>query len=701
MWINVRTFCGQNTKRLDNLSKLTKVGELRDMVHEAFDVLPRNQKLFYRGKLMVDHHTLFDYSVSINDTIQLLISTDKIEPAESESVEEEKEAPVEIACEGLYQTGEQVDVFDRETNGWFEGSVKRVYKTKVDDKDTMYYEVRLDGYEEGDNMHVLPNEIRPRAEYIYAVSELKPNMKCMVNYNFEKEEERGYWYDALLLSVTKDKKNPQITARITLGGDSIPTMVNLSFVEDIFKIESRTKKSSTFVKGIPRRKSAPICKECHDNFRARCKFCSCCVCGKKENTDKILLCDECDKCYHLYCLKPKLTTVPEDEYWYCNDCKRDDTIIVQAGESLKKTKASSKSSRDWGKGMACQGRSKVCTIVPQNHVGPIPGVPVGSTWRFRLQVSEAGVHRPPVGGIHGRESEGAYSIVLSGGYEDDKDLGEEFYYTGSGGRDLSGNRRTAGQSSDQKLTKMNLALAKCCAAPINSTDGAEADNWKKGRPIRVVRSCKLAKHSKYAPAEGIRYDGIYKVSKYWPHKGHSGFLVWRYFLRRDDPSPPPWTKEGKEISKKLGLKIVYPEGYISNNSNKENTLKFKRKRDDKNEDHSNKKQSKEIDTELIKLINLDKLNKRLWKTITDNLQDIHNQTMDVFTCVCCTELVSNPITTTCHHNLCKDCLQRSFKAEVYTCPVCRTLLKKNKKLEVNEALRNVLLKIFPGYDVGR
>ena len=73
-----------------------------------------------------------------------------------------------------------------------------------------------------------------------------------------------------------------------------------------------------------------------------------------------------------------------------------------------------------------------------------------------LKASEAGVHRPPVGGIHGREKEGAYSIVLSGGYEDDMDNGDSFYYTGSGGRDLSGNKRTAGQSCDQTLTRMNL-----------------------------------------------------------------------------------------------------------------------------------------------------------------------------------------------------------------------------------------------------
>jgi predicted restriction endonuclease len=36
-----------------------------------------------------------------------------------------------------------------------------------------------------------------------------------------------------------------------------------------------------------------------------------------------------------------------------------------------------------------------------------------------FQVSEAGVHRPHVAGIAGREKDGAYSIVLSGGYEDD------------------------------------------------------------------------------------------------------------------------------------------------------------------------------------------------------------------------------------------------------------------------------------------
>ena len=62
-----------------------------------------------------------------------------------------------------------------------------------------------------------------------------------------------------------------------------------------------------------------------------------------------------------------------------------------------------------------------------------------------------GVQRPTVAGIHAGP-EGAYSISLAGGYEDDVDLGDYFTYTGEGGRALKGtaldpkNLRTAPQS---------------------------------------------------------------------------------------------------------------------------------------------------------------------------------------------------------------------------------------------------------------
>ncbi|MPC40208.1 E3 ubiquitin-protein ligase UHRF1 [Portunus trituberculatus] len=80
---------------------------------------------------------------------------------------------------------------------------------------------------------------------------------------------------------------------------------------------------------------------------------------------------------------------------FCPLCKNDDTEIVKAGEKLKDSKKKAKmasakgnTSRDWGKGFACAGRQKVCTIVPQNHFGPVPGVEVGTLWKFRLQIYE-------------------------------------------------------------------------------------------------------------------------------------------------------------------------------------------------------------------------------------------------------------------------------------------------------------------------
>jgi hypothetical protein len=96
------------------------------------------------------------------------------------------------------------------------------------------------------------------------------------------------------------------------------------------------------------------------------------------------------------------------------------------------------------------------------------------------------------------------------------------------------------QSFDQELTKANLALAVTCDAEINTKKGAVARDWKKSKPIRVVRSYKLRKFSNYAPAEGFRYDGIYKLVKVSTHSpaSVSDLMFMRYFfiavLARED-----------------------------------------------------------------------------------------------------------------------------------------------------------------------
>ncbi|XP_063311668.1 E3 ubiquitin-protein ligase UHRF1 [Pelobates fuscus] len=770
MWIQVRTMDGRETHRIDSLSKLTKLEELRQKIHEVFGVDMEKQRLFYRGKQMEDGHTLFDYNVGLNDIVQLLV---RQVPASVPAKEKECElsdtdsgcgsghsdsdknsnngetamdtepTPAASVDIGLYKINELVDARDLNMGAWFEAQVvnktKRVVQNGTESEgqpsaseDEVIYHVKYEDYPENGIVQLTGKDVRARARTILKWKELAVGQVVMVNYNIDEPKERGYWYDAEIQKKRETRTIKEIYAKVVLGdaGDSLNDC-KIVFVEEIYKIEEPGCAPAGITESPQKRQNGPECKDCKDDPKKTCRMCACHVCGGKQDPGKQLLCDECDMAFHIYCLNPPLSSIPQDEDWYCPDCRNDASEVVLAGEKLKESKkkskmasASSSSQRDWGKGMACVGRTRECTIVPSNHYGPIPGVPVGTMWKFRVQVSEAGVHRPHVAGIHGRSNDGSYSLVLAGGYEDDVDNGNEFTYTGSGGRDLSGNKRTAEQSCDQKLTNMNRALALNCSAPINDKTGAVAKDWKAGKPVRVVRNAKGRKHSKYAPEDGNRYDGIYKVVKYWPEQGKSGFLVWRYMLRRDDEEPAPWSKGGKERVEKLGLTLQYPEGYLESVLNKErekenklNDLetpeKGKRKRkSDKGDvlevlDGTPKKVKVELyklSTEQKALIKEDTLNTKSWNEVMPFLKEgpkFLSKVEETFLCICCQEVVYEPITTECLHNICKGCLDRSFKASVYSCPACRFDLGKNYSMSVNKPLQTILLQLFPGYERGR
>ncbi|NXP79470.1 UHRF1 ligase, partial [Ramphastos sulfuratus] len=733
---------------------------------------------------MEDGHSLFDYSVGLNDIVQLLVrQSPAVLPAASKEKDSELsdtdsgcgsgqsesdksshngEAALELEGPstaappdwtppsfGLYKINDLVDARDMNMGAWYEAQVVNVTRRKPTNgsaasmdpdqpaavpEEEVIYHVKYEGYPESGAVQLSSNDVRARARTVLKWQQLEVGQVVMVNYNPDEPSERGFWYDAEILHKRETKASREINAKILLGaaGDSLNDCT-ITLVDEIYKIEEPGSASSIST-GAPRRKCGPVCKACKDNPNKTCRVCACHICGGKQDPDKQLMCDECDMAFHIYCLNPPLSSIPDDEDWYCPECRNDASEVVLAGERLKESKkkqkmasANSSSRRDWGKGMACVGRTKECTIVPSNHYGPIPGIPVGTMWKFRVQVSESGVHRPHVAGIHGRSNDGAYSLVLAGGYEDDIDHGNYFTYTGSGGRDLSGNKRTAEQSCDQKLTNMNRALALNCSAPINDKSGAEAKDWRAGKPVRVVRNVKGGKHSKYAPVEGNRYDGIYKVVKYWPETGKSGFLVWRYLLRRDDEEPAPWTKEGKDRMKKLGLTMQYPEGYLEAVANKDKEKendeddefdtpgKGKRKRKsaggEEKLSNSPAKTPKKTKVEPYKLtsqqrslIKSDEANEKLWNEVLEALKDgpkFLNKVEESFLCICCQEVVFRPVTTVCQHNVCKDCLDRSFRAEVYSCPACRYDLGRSYSMQVNEGLQSILAQLFPGYGSGR
>ena len=121
------------------------------------------------------------------------------------------------------------------------------------------------------------------------------------------------------------------------------------------------------------------------------------------------------------------------------------------------------------------------------------------------------MHLPTQAGISGSASEGADSIVLSGGYEDDHDEGDVILYTGEGGRDPL----TGQQVKHQQLVRGNRALA------VSHRDGL---------PVRVTRGHRH--RSPFSPRSGYEYAGLYRVEDHWREVGQSGFLIWRFRLTR-------------------------------------------------------------------------------------------------------------------------------------------------------------------------
>lgn len=139
--------------------------------------------------------------------------------------------------------------------------------------------------------------------------------------------------------------------------------------------------------------------------------------------------------------------------------------------------------------------------------GEIENVKVGQIFENRDALSKARIHGPTMAGIWGRENEGACSIVLSGGYEDDIDDLNYILYTGQGGQDRPGGKQVA----NQEFVKGNKALVL---------------SHKYNLPVRVSRGHQI----KNGPSKGYRYDGLYYVNRFERIKGKSGFYICRFHL---------------------------------------------------------------------------------------------------------------------------------------------------------------------------
>ncbi|TFB46981.1 YDG/SRA domain-containing protein [Cryobacterium tagatosivorans] len=149
--------------------------------------------------------------------------------------------------------------------------------------------------------------------------------------------------------------------------------------------------------------------------------------------------------------------------------------------------------------------------------GTPDGVRVGQLFVDRRELSDAFVHRPRQAGIHGTKADGADSIVLSGGY-DDQDSGDYIIYTGHGGRAPNSSRHIKDQSPD---APGNAGLITSLAQAL---------------PVRVIRG--KHKESPFAPPAGYLYSGLYLVTQWWMDEGRDGFQIVQFRLERIDEQTP-------------------------------------------------------------------------------------------------------------------------------------------------------------------
>lgn len=158
--------------------------------------------------------------------------------------------------------------------------------------------------------------------------------------------------------------------------------------------------------------------------------------------------------------------------------------------------------------------------------GTIEGIDEGHLFQGRKDMMPSSFHRNWAAGIDGNGTVGVAAIVLSGGYEDDEDHGDEIIYTGAGGNDPN----TGKQIEDQTWQ--------------NKGNAGLSVSMDKGLPVRVIRGSNHK--SDFSPQTGYRYAGLFSVVDAWEEVGKSGYKICRFRLEYSGSNENRQTAEETE-----------------------------------------------------------------------------------------------------------------------------------------------------------
>lgn len=169
---------------------------------------------------------------------------------------------------------------------------------------------------------------------------------------------------------------------------------------------------------------------------------------------------------------------------------------------------------------------RAAMLLPQSATpGHVPGVAPGDRFRDRQELIIMGIHRQPRAGIdfvrlpHPDGQGGtlllATAVVLSDGYQHDRDWGDMIEYSGGGGQ----NYRKQEQVEDQRLCGANEAMR---------------NNLKWQKPVRLTRLRRKSRMAARSSREEKLYEyvGLYDVVGCHAKLAPSGAKVYVFMLKR-------------------------------------------------------------------------------------------------------------------------------------------------------------------------
>ncbi|XP_065337009.1 E3 ubiquitin-protein ligase UHRF1-like [Cloeon dipterum] len=420
------------------------------------------------------------------------------------------------------------------------------------------------------------------------------------------------------------------------------------------------------------------CDRCFEDPSVKCRACCCVVCGEKSGEKALITCGDCINSCHVACADSASKNLDTDKKWLCTGC----CFVEEEMQAMFGSKDGSKAKEEPKTPKTAVPPVSAAVVVPENHFGKIPGVPSGRLWASRKDVCFWGVHRSLEASMCGAINVGVQSLCLSDSLEGDYDNGH--WLEVSGGRDS--------KTRPRRLAGLDLALAQSCYAGLNAKEGAVSVDWMKGLPIRLVRGHRFGQVSRFAPPEGYRYEGIFKVKRYFKEGA-----VWRFELRRDDNEPPPWSLSG--VNFMISRSVGFLEGIIDERP-------LKRKLPVEGVTLKKKRVAYVLPPTVNALIKEDLANGSNWEDLRAHLQfgypDFIAALVKKFACCVCKGVVKEPITLSCSHNACLLCYQKlvAEALDKLRCPRCTrcNAVVQEEDAGVNRHLDQILNALLPGYN---